>query len=454
VHFCNWIAERVTKKYPKVKLGFLAYVQYTRPPKREKLHPALVPQLAPITYCRVHTYLDKNCPSRPMIVPSLQGWGKASKNLAMYEYAYHLAEVSAPFPAIARNVTELPMQYAAGVTMWTPENITNFDSTFIGQYLGIRMTWYPKADPQQILDELYTKFYGAAAAQAKDYWQFVDDCWAKSPEHAGSGFSYARRFTPERMVDMRKRMDAALAACKTPAETRRVKLADENLRQFELFMTMRHNYINGKFAGLAAGCDQWMSRQVALGNQYKENLTFSATGWTPKTLAGLYFDAFFAAAYKDADRINREGVLVTPPLTAWRYLADKEKQGEKLGWQKPGFDDAAWKTTDPGRDTWADLGLLDYFGAMWYRTTVKIADLPAGKKVFLWVSSTDGRADVYINGQHIGAQEGYCQPFSFDITAALKANADNQITILGTHLFLNELGTGGLLGPVLVYREK
>ncbi len=39
VNFCNRIATRVTKKYPDVKFGFLAYVQFTQAPTREKLHP-------------------------------------------------------------------------------------------------------------------------------------------------------------------------------------------------------------------------------------------------------------------------------------------------------------------------------------------------------------------------------------------------------------------------------
>jgi len=464
IHFCNRIAERVTKKYPNVKLGFLAYVQYTRPPVREKLHPALIPQLAPICYCRAHTYLDPTCPSRPLIKPLLEGWGKASKNLAMYEYNYHLAEVSAPFPMIKRNVDELPIQYAAGVTMWTPETLTNFESVLPGNYLGIRMSWNPKADPQQILNEFYTNFYGAAAAQMRDYWQYVDDLWTKSPEHVGCGFSYARRFTPERMAAMRAKMNAALAACKTPMETRRVKLEDESLRHFELFMTLRRDYIAGKFDDLEAGSQQWMDENVKLGKAYEENYTFSLTSWAPQTLTNIYFKAFYYAAYHDADRINRECALVTPPITPWRYAADREKKGEAMGWQQPAFDDAAWKTTDPATESWSDLGFPDFYGAVWYRAKVKAPALPAGKKVYLWVASTDGKCKVFVNGQTVSCRnekgeqvaepEGYCQPFSFDVTGALKPNVENQITIVGTRTFLNELGTGGLLGPVLLYREK
>jgi hypothetical protein len=101
---------------------------------------------------------------------------------------------------------------------------------------------------------------------------------------------------------------------------------------------------------------------------------------------------------------------------------------------------------------------------MWYRKSVRIAAAPASKKTYLWISSTDGSAKVFVNGQHIpyvdGKGEksdefsGYCQPASFDITAAVKTGAENQITILATRTFLNELGTGGLLGPVYLYGEK
>ncbi len=80
--FCNRIAEQVTKKYPDVRFGFLAYVQYTRPPVREKPHPNLVPEIAPITYCRAHTMESDNCPSRPLIKPVVEGWTKVASSVA------------------------------------------------------------------------------------------------------------------------------------------------------------------------------------------------------------------------------------------------------------------------------------------------------------------------------------------------------------------------------------
>jgi hypothetical protein len=50
---------------------------------------------------------------------------------------------------------------------------------------------------------------------------------------------------------------------------------------------------------------------------------------------------------------------------------------------------------------------------------------------------------------------GYClhSGTGFDVTAALK-KGDNQFAILAERTGLNELGTGGLMGPVVLYREK
>ncbi|MHB0935613.1 MAG: DUF4838 domain-containing protein [Armatimonadota bacterium] len=465
INFCNRVAERVTKQHPKVKLGFLAYVQFTRPPKREKLHPALIPQLAPITYCRAHTLDDPTCESRQQIGMLLEGWGKASNNIAMYEYYFHLAEVAAPFPAIKRNVVELPAQYKNGVTMWTPETMPNFESFTPGMYLGIRMSWFTKADPQLILKGFYYGFYGNAAKEMQDYWQYIDDLWTKVPEHAGCGFSYMRRFTPEAMAEARTKMNAALAACKTAMEFRRVKLADDSLRQHELFMKMRRDYFAGKYATLEADANQWIVMNKALAEEYKDNYAFTQTYWAPNTVNVSYFNAFYHLSYKDLARVGKDFAIVTPqPLLTWSFAVDKEKQGEAQGWQKADFVDKAWTKTNVATDTWYALGLAGYYGPSWYRTTVKLPALPAGKKVYLWVGATDGSCKVFVNGQAVPCVDakgqpvenpsGFGDPFSFDITAAVKGGADNQVSILATRNFLNELGTGGLLGPVLVYREK
>lgn len=48
----------------------------------------------------------------------------------------------------------------------------------------------------------------------------------------------------------------------------------------------------------------------------------------------------------------------------------------------------------------------------------------------------------------------YCQPASFSITTAIKPNDENSIALSCTREFVNELGTGGMVAPVLIYVEK
>jgi len=457
VHFCNQIAERVVQKHPDVVFGMLAYVQYTRPPLRQKVHPNIIPQIAPITYCRAHSMADPNCPSRLQLRKILEGWAKVCPRLAFYEYGYNLAEVSAPNPMITKWSGDLPILFRNNVKLWTPETMPNFESVLPGLYLGIRMSWYTTANPKDILDEFFARFYGAAAEPCKRYWTILDNAWTM-PEHTGCGFGYGRRFTPEVMKAAREALDDALAACKTAMEYRRVKMAEESFREFELFMKLRRDLFDGHLAGLEADANRWMAVWDLRMEEYRAQSAFSPYGNT-------YFQEFFLPAYKDGARIARDCIVLSPSLRQWRYAVDSEKKGEILGWTKAEFDDRDWKVTDPCVETWGGLGLEDFYGPLYYRTKVRLPSLPAGKKTYLWISSTDGGLRVFVNGQlvpYVDAKGqtvpefwGYCNPFSLDISQAAKPNAENQITIVAVRgRYLNELGTGGLLGPVLLYGEK
>ena len=138
-------------------------------------------------------------------------------------------------------------------------------------------------------------------------------------------------------------------------------------------------------------------------------------------------------------------------------------KGETDGWQGADYDHTDWKTTDVSLQTWSSLGLHAYMGGVWYRARVKLGALSADKHVKLWIGATDGSVKVFINGQHVpftgddgkvlDVASGYCKPFMFDVTEVVTANAENTVAILATRLFINELGTGGLLAPVTFVEE-
>jgi len=480
VKLCNLIAAQVTKKYPDVRFGFLAYVQYTRPPVRETLAASLIPIIAPITYCRAHAFTDAElCPSRAQIRKIVEGWGKAAKQVAYYNYMYNLAEVSAPYPMIRQLSEELPFLYKNNVIFWQPETLPNFEEVLPGMWLSLRMSLDSRLEPDEVLAEFYTRFYGPAAAAMQEYWEVFDKAWTQSPEHAGSLWSYSRRFTPEVLASARKAMTTALEAAETPLLYQRVKMQEQALRQFERFMQMRRDLNEGRLKDLDRQAAEWYGTQIGLGDEYEENSAFSKTYWAKDTAGGHYFNAFTKATYEDAARMAKEHNLFSSPLRKWKFAMIKNpnaapKEGEPkfdgvaqgVGdkWHQSDFDDSGWETTDIGNDTWSDLGFLGSYGTMWYRQTFKAPKLTPGKKVTLWLAGSDGRVKVYVNGQAVPFRneegeemdlaDGYAQPFSFDVTKFLKSDTENQITIAATRYFINELGTGGLLGPAYLFEEK
>lgn len=463
---CNRIAAAVAPKYPEVKFGVLAYVDYTRPPVREKPHPAIVPQIAPITFSRAHPLNDPGEPNNKSMQHLVEGWGKVVPATSYYFYGFYLAEVSSPNPMLTKWGHDIPFIYQRGACRyWQPETLTNFDTSLHAHWLGLRMAWDPSQKPEAIVEEINSRLYGHAGTAMSAYWRHIDETWFKVPEYAGCGFGHLRRWNLEKMTEARRLMNAGRAACVNDAETSRVKLADDSLAAFEMLMQQRRDLADGRWSTLAGQVTAYRTKLIELGKQYEPQFAFTKMGWTGEaTLNVRYFDAFYGATHNDAARVATQFNVVAAPLKQWRFQVDKDKQGEAAGWSKPEFDDSAWKSTDCVVDTWSSLGLHNYMGSAWYRMKLKVPPLAAGKKTFLWIGSTDGRVKVFVNGQHVphinekgekaDSVSGYCQPFSFDISSAVKPDAENSISLFCTREIVNELGTGGLLAPAAVYAER
>jgi hypothetical protein len=324
----------------------------------------------------------------------------------------------------------------------------------------------PAQDPAAIVQELNDKFYGAAGGAMAAYWRFIDDVWTGTPEYAGGPFGHLRRWTPDRLAKSRQLLDAAAAACRSDPEKARVALAAESLGLFERFMKLRRDFADGRWANLANDGKQYFDAANGLGERRKDDFCFGQMHWTkPDSLNGKYYTAFHKKTYEDATRIAAGfEVLTQPPLRQWRYQNDDKKAGETAGWFRPEFDDREWKVTDCAIDTWSALGLHNHMGSVWYRTRFSVPEIPPAKKVNLWVGATDGRVKLFVNGRHVPYVNakgetadnfvGFCQPASFDVTAVIRSGAENQVSLLCTREELNEIGTGGLLAPVVLYREK
>jgi len=68
------------------------------------------------------------------------------------------------------------------------------------------------------------------------------------------------------------------------------------------------------------------------------------------------------------------------------------------------------------------------------------------------VGGIDELAKVWLNGQVLGiSPKGSFTPFELDATAAIRPGQPNTAVICVSNMTLNEVGTGGITGPVMFY---
>ena len=130
---------------------------------------------------------------------------------------------------------------------------------------------------------------------------------------------------------------------------------------------------------------------------------------------------------------------------------DPAKVGEDIGLWRLEVTGGNWQRLKTSSSSWSNQGLRYYKGLAWYRTTVEVPAKFAGQRIFLWCGGVDEAAKVWVNGQHIGNSPGAAfYPFEMDATAAVKPGR-NSLVFLISNQVVNELGTGGIVAPVMLY---
>lgn len=475
----NRMLEQVTAQHPNVHLELLGYVNHSMPPERYEPHPHISWTIAPIDFNRFHPMTWPDHPNEYWLRDMVEGWGEKDVRLGAYWYGINLAELSAPCPFITKWGTDIRILLENNLADWKPETMNGWDSMMPGYYLAARMTFAADEQPEDILDDLWARFYGPAAEPMASYWTGIDQAYLEAREYAGSPYGYLKIFTPEVMADARAALDAALDAAGNPdgAYSRRVKLIDESFSLFEQYMAMRRDWAEGNLANLDEDYEAWRSGVLDMVDRYNERY---GTGDAVQGRHGNPFwsDRFIRSSYDDGARMEREHIRVGEPMLEWKWKHNPGPEEDALPWTAPDYTDGDWPVTHVVRDTWSSIGhhttMTDEpsgrSGRMAYRNALQLTDLPDGKRVYLWIGMTDGRAKLFVNGLHVpyvvpeetrdhqagevlDRFDGYADPARFDITDTVKAG-DNQITILTERHHLNELGTGGLMGPVLLYRER
>ncbi len=143
---------------------------------------------------------------------------------------------------------------------------------------------------------------------------------------------------------------------------------------------------------------------------------------------------------------------------AWEFRFDGARVGQEQGWFLPNDESwpdqivvpfcweslAAWGEADAaGNDNYystrvyrnpLEVTSQNYrsaarFEVGWYRRKIEIPDHESwsGKRVIITIGAADFFTDAWCNGQPLGHHEGGYTPFEFDLTDALRRNADGHL---------------------------
>jgi beta-glucuronidase len=115
----------------------------------------------------------------------------------------------------------------------------------------------------------------------------------------------------------------------------------------------------------------------------------------------------------------------------WQFALDPAGEGRAERWfARPLADAREMPVPASFNDIATDPAVRDYFGDLWYQTTVRIPRGWDGRRVVLHFESVTHRATVWAGDTEVVSHEGGYTPFAADITEHVRAGEPVRVTVL------------------------
>jgi beta-glucuronidase len=115
----------------------------------------------------------------------------------------------------------------------------------------------------------------------------------------------------------------------------------------------------------------------------------------------------------------------------WQFKLDPDGEGRSAGWFSQSLPESREMAVPASfNDIAADATVRDYFGDIWYQTTVWVPQGWQGRRIVLHFESATHRATVWANDVEVVSHEGGYTPFEADITDHVTAGQPVRITAL------------------------
>ncbi|CAH1211079.1 hypothetical protein PAECIP111891_03678 [Paenibacillus allorhizoplanae] len=455
VKFYNLVLEKLDAAgYHDVKISFFAYDEYYYPPVKHMPDPRIIPIIASIRTDRMKSIENPLSWERQHIKDIIDGWKRVSPNVMIYDYLYNLADPGLPFSLTERIGTEYKYFKDQGIIGIRGEALPAWAYHGPALYLAAKMMWNPDLDVDALLEDYFTTFYGPAAEPMKRHFDILENAFAQADYYAGSINDFQHILTGTVMQAMEQSLTEAEDAAQGASDSvyaSRVNMVRVAFRFGDNFLQMKELINSFKFVEAKQTFDQ-------ISKIREEAVTHSPVALN--TLASYnYTDWFFdKITNQGSQRLSNGNRMVAELPDEWNVMLFPNGSGDKLGLWKPGLGTESWMKLKTYSESWSDQGIGYYKGHAWYRTTVDVnPEFNTGKPIRLWFSSLDETARVWMNGIELnlsanGKGNAMMKPWEFDAKPAIKFGEPNLIVVDVGNDSLDELGTGGITGPAMLWQ--
>ncbi|BBI32737.1 DUF4838 domain-containing protein [Cohnella abietis] len=447
VKFYNKVLEQIEPQYPDVGIAFFAYLRYMRAPVREVPNPKLLPVIAPISVDRIHSIENSMSWERDYLKDLINDWKKLGVDVSVYSYMFNLADPGLPFSMINRIVEEMSYYHKEEMNQLRFEVMPSWGYQGPSLYMMAKLNWNPELDVQKTLSDYFSKYYGPAAEPMWNHFRKLEDVFANADYYTGAVFDYSKILTPDVMADLESTL--AEAESKVTANSKYAKRVWMTRVAFDFgneFTDMRDAYLKFDFVKAKQHYDEAKS---LLELAYLQSPVIIHP-WTAEYL-DIFWKEQIEMSYK---RVTNGNQIVAQLPDEWLAMLIPGGNGDKLGLWKPGVGTKSWMKLKTYSDTWSNQGLRYYKGEVWYRTSVNVAEQFKDKPIRLWFGDIDETPRVWINGKEIQPKStgiATVIPWEYEVTSAIKFGKKNDIVVSVINKSLDEVGTGGIIGPAFLW---
>lgn len=170
IRFMNKLATR----FPDKEFSTLAYLYSVYPPKHVRPLPNVNIMLCDID-CKREVPITDNEPGREFM-KALEGWGKISNNIFVWDYGINFDNLVAPFPnfhILQKNIQEFKKNNATMLFEQVNGEL-GVDFAEMRAYMLAKLMWNPKLDSDSLMQTFMKGYYGVAAPYLYQYQKIME----------------------------------------------------------------------------------------------------------------------------------------------------------------------------------------------------------------------------------------------------------------------------------------